>query len=39
MEFDPEQKERIEEIIKDNYSKFEFFKDEFDKYRFIRIEK
>jgi len=39
MEFDPEQKERIEEIIKDKYSKFEFFKDEFDKYRFVRIEK
>lgn len=39
MEFDPEQKKRIEDIVKDKYSKFEFFKDEFDKYRFVRIEK
>lgn len=39
MEFDPEQKNQIEEIIKDKYSKFEFFKDRYNKYRFVRIEK
>ena len=39
LEFDPEQKELISEIIKDKYSSFEFFKDQFNKYRFIKIEK
>lgn len=39
LEFDPEQKNLIEEIIKDKYSKFEFLKDQFDKYRFVKIEK
>jgi len=39
MEFDPEQKNWIEEIIKDKYSKFEFFKDKYNKYRFVKIEK
>lgn len=39
LEFDPGQKELITEIIKGKFSKFEFFKDQFDKYRFIRIEK
>ena len=39
LEFDPEQKEWIEEIIKDKYSKFEFLKDQFNKYRFVKIEK
>lgn len=39
MEFDPGQKELIEEIVKDKYSSFEFFKDESDKHRFVRIEK
>jgi len=39
LEFDPEQKEWIEEIIKDKYSSFEFLKDQFDKYRFVKIEK
>jgi len=39
MEFDEEQLKEIEEIIKINYSKYEFFKDQFNKYRFVRIEK
>lgn len=39
MEFDEKQLKDIEKIIKNNYSKYEFFKDQFDKYRFIRIEK
>jgi release factor glutamine methyltransferase len=39
MEFDPEQKNRIEEIVKDKYSEAEFFKDKESKYRFLRIEK
>lgn len=39
MEFDPEQKNWIEEIIKDKYSSFEFFKDRYNKYRFVKIEK
>ena len=39
LEFDPEQKEWIEEIIKDKYSRFEFLKDQFNKYRFVKIEK
>jgi len=39
LEFDPEQKELISEIIKDKYSSFEFFKDQFNKYRFVKIEK
>ena len=39
LEFDPEQKGWIEEIIIDKYSKFEFLKDQFNKYRFVKIEK
>lgn len=39
MEFDPEQKRKIEEIVEGRYSKCEFFKDRYDKYRYIRIEK
>jgi methylase of polypeptide subunit release factors len=39
LEFDPEQKDWIEEIIKGKYSKFEFLKDQFNKYRFVKIEK
>lgn len=39
LEFDPEQKDSIEEIIKDKYSRFEFLKDQFNKYRFVKIEK
>ena len=39
MEFDPGQKELIEEIIKEKYSKFEFFKDKYNKYRVVKIEK
>lgn len=39
LEFDEEQKDWIEEIIKGKYSKFEFLKDQFDKYRFVKIEK
>lgn len=39
MEFDPRQKETIEKIISNKYSSSEFLKDEFDKYRFLRLEK
>jgi release factor glutamine methyltransferase len=39
LEFDPEQKEWIEEIIKDKYSSYEFLKDQFNKYRFVKIKK
>jgi release factor glutamine methyltransferase len=39
LELDPEQKDLIEEIIKDKYSKFEFLKDQFNQYRFVKIEK
>ncbi len=39
MEFDERQLKEIKEIIKRNYSKCEFFKDQFDKYRFVKIEK
>jgi release factor glutamine methyltransferase len=39
MEFDPSQRQRIEEFIEGNYSKFDFFKDKYGKYRFVRIEK
>jgi release factor glutamine methyltransferase len=39
MEFDPVQKEAIEEIINNKYSNSKFFKDEFNKYRFLRLDK
>lgn len=39
MEFDEKQLNEIEDIVKINYSKYEFFKDQFNKYRFIRLEK
>jgi len=39
MEFDEEQKKEIENISGSNYSKVEFFKDQFNKYRFLRLEK
>ncbi len=39
LEFDPEQKDSIEEIIKNKYSRFNFLKDQFNKYRFVKIEK
>lgn len=39
LEFDQEQKDWIEEIVEDKYSRFEFFKDQFGEYRFIKIEK
>ena len=39
LEFDPEQKEIIGEIIKDKYSEFEFLKDQYNKYRFVKIKK
>jgi len=38
MEFDPGQRKEIEELAK-GYSKHEFFKDRYDKQRYIRIEK
>lgn len=37
MEFDPGQKMMIEEIVKGRYSAWSFFKDQYDKYRFVRI--
>ncbi|MDD3386372.1 MAG: HemK family protein methyltransferase [Candidatus Pacebacteria bacterium] len=39
MEFDPEQKEKIEKIVKEKYSKYNFEKDQFGLYRFIKIKK
>lgn len=39
MEFDEKQLKDIEEMIKNNYSRYEFLKDQFNKYRFVRIEK
>ncbi|MDD5098162.1 MAG: class I SAM-dependent methyltransferase [Candidatus Pacebacteria bacterium] len=39
MELDEDQMNDIEEIVKDKYSSYQFFKDQFGKYRFIRIEK
>jgi release factor glutamine methyltransferase len=39
LEFDPEQKIMIEDIVKNKYSRFDFFKDQFNKYRFVKIEK
>lgn len=39
MEFDPEQKEWVEEIIKGKYSGFEFLKDQYNKYRFVKIKR
>lgn len=39
MEFDEEQKKEIERILEKNYSKTDFFKDQFNKYRFLRLEK
>jgi release factor glutamine methyltransferase len=38
FEFDKDQKQEIEKIIKENnYSRFDFFKDQFDEYRFVVI--
>jgi release factor glutamine methyltransferase len=39
MEFDREQKKKIEDLLGNNYSKADFFKDQFNKYRFLRLEK
>jgi release factor glutamine methyltransferase len=39
MEFDEEQKEEIEEIVKNSYSDYNFYKDQFNRYRFIKIKK
>ena len=40
LEFDPQQKGRIEEILqKQSYSFFRFYKDQFKKYRFVKIKK
>jgi len=40
LEFDPQQKGRIEKILqKQNYSFFKFHKDQFKKYRFVKIKK
>lgn len=38
MEFDPGQKEEIETIVKGKYGDSEFFKDQHDKYRFVKIK-
>ncbi len=40
LEFDPQQKGRIEKILKkQTYNNFKFFKDQFKKYRFVKIKK
>ncbi len=40
LEFDPQQKGRIKKILqKQNYSFFRFYKDQFKKYRFVKIKK
>ena len=40
IEHDPLQKEIIKELIlKNDYSGFKFFKDQFDQYRFVKIYK
>ena len=40
LEFDPQQKGRIEKILqKQNYNFFKFHKDQFKKYRFVKIKK
>lgn len=40
LEFDSQQKGRIEKILhKQNYSFFRFYKDQFKKYRFVKIKK
>ena len=40
LECDPQQKGRIEKILqKQNYSFFRFYKDQFKKYRFVKIKK
>jgi release factor glutamine methyltransferase len=39
LEFDPQQKGRIKKMIKEKYSQFTFFKDQFNKYRFVKIKK
>ena len=40
LEFDPQQKGRIEKILqKQDYSFFKFHKDQFKKYRFVKIKK
>ena len=40
IEHDESQKEAIEELIlKNKYSRFEFCKDQFDQYRFVKIYK
>lgn len=40
LEFDPQQKKEIEKMLeKQEYSSFKFFKDQFKKYRFARVEK
>ena len=39
FEFDPEQKNEISNILrKENYKNFKFFKDEFKKYRFVKVQ-
>ncbi|MFA5232673.1 MAG: HemK family protein methyltransferase [Candidatus Paceibacterota bacterium] len=39
MEFDEEQKEEIKHFLGNNYSRADFFQDQFNKYRFLRLEK
>ena len=39
FEFDPEQKNEISNILrKENYKNFKFFKDQFKKYRFVKVQ-
>lgn len=39
MEFDGQQKKEIEKLLLGRYSSFQFFKDQFNNYRFVVIEK
>ncbi len=40
LEIDPQQREEIKKILKKyNYSKFDFYKDQFKKYRWLKIKK
>jgi release factor glutamine methyltransferase len=38
LEFDPQQKEKIEKILKKEGSKFQFRKDQFKKYRWLKLQ-
>ncbi len=39
LEFDPLQKEYLKDVLRDKYSSFKFYKDQFGKYRWVEIRK